>query len=106
VPAAHRKRNGGKDVNIYWTPEAVESFVHAKNILFKDLLLTIPHTDKSFRFETDASEVGAVLIQEINNIDKYISFYSKAYTSAQKNYSTREKELLALVMAVEHFHIW
>jgi hypothetical protein len=28
----------GKDVNISWTPEAVESFVQANNILYRDLL--------------------------------------------------------------------
>jgi hypothetical protein len=61
---------------------------------------------------TDASDkgYGAVLEQEFNNDGnlalKPLEYYSKRYTMAQKNYSTTEKELLAVVMAVEHFHTY
>jgi hypothetical protein len=60
---------------------------------------------------TDASDngYGAVLEQHIRT--KYgsfnkrpIEYFSKSYTPAQKNYSTTEKELLAVVMSVEQFH--
>jgi hypothetical protein len=62
---------------------------------------------------TDASDngYGAVLEQNFSTIEsethlRPIEYYSKSYTPAQKNYSriTQEKELLAVVMAVEHFH--
>ena len=61
---------------------------------------------------TDASELGygAVLEQNFKHSDdeadevRPIEYFSKNYTSAQKKYSTSEKELLAIVMAVEHFH--
>jgi hypothetical protein len=60
---------------------------------------------------TDASDngYGAVLEQNFSTIEsethlRPIDYYSKSYTPAQKNYSTTEKELLAVVMAVEHFH--
>ena len=58
---------------------------------------------------TDASNNGhgAVLEQEIRSKDgtynKPIEYFSKSYTPAQKYYSTTEKELLAVVMSVEHF---
>ena len=61
--------------------------------------------------KTDASDngYGAVLEQEIRAEDgtynkRPIEYFSKSYTPAQKNYSTTEKELLAVVMIVEHFH--
>ena len=54
----------------------------------------------------DASEngYGAVLEQEINGTRRINAYYSKSYTKAQHNYATCEKELLAIVMAVEHWH--
>jgi hypothetical protein len=60
---------------------------------------------------TDASDngYGAVLEQNISTKDgsynkKPIDYFSKSYTPAQKNYSTTEKELLAVVMSLENFH--
>ena len=35
-----------------------------------------------------------------------LEYYSRSNTSAQNNYSTTEKELLAVVMAVENFHTY
>ena len=37
------------------------------------------------------------------NQDCPIAFYSTAMTSAEKNYDTSQKELLAFIKAVEHF---
>ena len=60
---------------------------------------------------TDASDngYGAVLEQVIREEDgtynnRPIEYFAKSYTLAQKNYSTTEKELLAVVMSVEHFY--
>jgi hypothetical protein len=70
------------------------------------LILTLPNFEKPFLLETDACDYGygAVLAQEIDGNNRPIAFYSKNYTKAQKNYPTSEKELLAIVMAVEYFH--
>ena len=66
----------------------------------------MPNFEKPFLLETDACDYGygAVLAQEIDGNNRPIAFYSKNYTKAQKNYPTSEKELLAIVMAVEYFH--
>ncbi len=58
----------------------------------------------------DASNycVGAVLVQRIEGRERVISYTSCLLDSAQKNYSTTEKECLALVWAVKRFraYIW
>ena len=59
---------------------------------------------------TDASDkgYGVVLEQEFETDGikslRPLEYYSRSFTSAQKNYSTTEKELLAVAMAVENFH--
>ena len=58
-----------------------------------------------FTLKTDASGigVGAMLTQNIDGIEKIISFYSQLHAGAQKNYSTTEQEILGVIKAVEHF---
>ena len=58
----------------------------------------------------DASDyaMGAVLGQRIEKIFKAIYYASKTFNDAQENYSTTEKEMLAMVFACEKFrpYIW
>lgn len=56
----------------------------------------------------DASPVGlgAVLVQVHNNEQKIIAFGSKTLTDCERRYCQTEKEALALVWAVEHFHMF
>ena len=68
--------------------------------------------EKEMFISTDASVLcyGTVLEQKFKKSDdeadavRPIEYFSKNYTSAQKKYPTSEKELLAIVMDVEHFH--
>lgn len=54
---------------------------------------------------TDASNeaLGAVLSQIIQGEDRPVAFASRTLKDAEKNYSTTEKELLAIVWGVKHF---
>ena len=47
--------------------------------------------------------MGAVLGQITDNIFKAIYYASKTFNEAQDNYSTTEKEMLAMVFACEKF---
>lgn len=50
---------------------------------------------------------AAVLLQKDDNgVDRPVSFFSKKFTSYQFNYSTIEKETLALVWALQHFDVY
>ena len=117
VPKSLRKRNGapnGKKVIVQWNKLAEEKFEMLRDILCSDLVLSLPDFDKTMIVTTDASDngYGAVLEQNFGDEEQFeddlrpIEYYSKSYTTPQKNYSTTEKELLAVVMAVEHFHTY
>ena len=56
----------------------------------------------------DASDfvVGAVLGQRIDKKPTAICYASKTLTDAQLNYTTTEKELLAVVFALEKFRLY
>ncbi len=72
-------------------------------------VLMAPDCAQSFKLEVDASAVGAgaVLIQEdANGIEHPISYYSRKFNKHQLNYSTIEKEALALLLAVQHFEVY
>ena len=68
-------------------------------------LLQFPDFKQPFLVTTDASNyaVGAVLSQGQIGKDLPIAYASRTLNSAEINYSTIEKELLAVVFAVDHF---
>lgn len=64
-------------------------------------ILAYPDFKKPFVLTTDASNVaiGSVLTQA----NHPLSYYSRTLNSAERNYSTIEKELLAIVDSTKHF---
>ena len=64
-----------------------------------------PNWNKEFEIMCDASDyaMGAVLGQRIDKVFKAIYCASKTFNEAQENYSTTEKEMLAIVFACENF---
>ena len=60
---------------------------------------------KTFYLKSDASNIGpgAALMQEFEGTLFPINFISKKLSTAEKNYSTTEKECLAIVWAVKMF---
>lgn len=82
-------------------PDYLSAFQKCKELLTNAPILAYPDFQKSFVITTDASNiaVGSVLSQ--NSIP--IAFYSRTLNSAERNYSTIERELLSIVEAVKHF---
>ncbi|XP_075499282.1 uncharacterized protein LOC142537670 [Primulina tabacum] len=69
-------------------------------------VLVAPDWDLPFEIMCDASDiaVGAVLGQRQNKVFHTIYYASKTLDEAQLNYATTEKELLAVVFALDKFH--
>ena len=64
-----------------------------------------PDWSLPFEIMCDASDyaVGAVLLQTKDKKHHAIAYASKTLTGAQLNYATTEKELLAVVFAIDKF---
>lgn len=78
---------------------------HCKTLLTNDPILQYPDFTREFVLTTDASNVaiGAVLSQGTIGSDKPIAYASRTLNSSELNYSTIEKELLAIVWATKYF---
>ena len=50
--------------------------------------------------------MGAVLLQEFDGELLPVAYYSHKLNSAQRNYSTIEKETLSLILAYTHFEVY
>ena len=64
-----------------------------------------PDWSNEFEIMCDASDyaMGAVLGQRTEKVFKAIYYASKTFNEAQENYSTTEKEMLAMVFSCEKF---
>ena len=67
-----------------------------------------PYWNKEFEIMCDASDyaMGAVLGQRTDKVFRAIYYASKTFNEAQENYSTIEKEMLAIVFACEKFRLY
>ncbi|UYV74194.1 hypothetical protein LAZ67_11002383, partial [Cordylochernes scorpioides] len=104
----HEYLRGAKKNNrseIKWTKEAEVQFEKCKQALANTALLAYPDTELPISLCTDASDraVGSVLQQLDNNNWKPIAFFSKKLNPAQCNYSTYDRELLAIYLSIKFF---
>lgn len=92
-----------------WSDESQYAFEIIKHLLCSSPVLSAPNFSAPFKLEVDASAVGAgaVLLQEDEEgIDHPICFFSKKFSKYQLNYSTIEKEALALLLSLQHFEVY
>lgn len=94
-----------KDNLFEWTQTQNNAFNELKESLTTPPVLIYPDFTKSFLLTTDASNyaIGAIISQGPIGRDLPIAYASRTLNSAERNYSTTEKELLAIVWAVNHF---
>ena len=65
-----------------------------------------PKTDQSFTLHTDSPDwaVGAVLSQEDMVKEYVVAYYCRQMSKVEKNYSTTEREILAVITVVKEFY--
>ncbi|GJT59976.1 reverse transcriptase domain-containing protein [Tanacetum coccineum] len=82
-----------------------EDCILLKKKLTEAPILIAPNWDQPFEIMCDASDyaIGAVLGQRIEKHFRPIHYASKTMTEAETNYTTTEKEMLAVVYAFEKF---
>jgi hypothetical protein len=86
---------GKKRGPIKWEKVHQDAFDQIKQAITDDVMLSFPDFNKPFELHTDASDyqLGSVIMQE----RKPIAFYSRKLNSAQRNYTTGEREMLSIV---------
>nr|XP_027101748.1 uncharacterized protein LOC113722694 [Coffea arabica] len=94
-----------KEVPFNFGDDCKLSFDTLKGMLTTAPIIQPPDWKLSFELMCDASQyaVGAVLGQRSGKCSHVIYYASKTLTPAQCNYTTTEKELLAIVFAFEKF---
>nr|GEW53222.1 reverse transcriptase domain-containing protein [Tanacetum cinerariifolium] len=94
-----------KDTPFLFSKECIKAFQTLKRKLTEALILIAPDWDMPFELMCDASNfaIGAVLGQRQEKYFRPIHYASKTMTEAESNYTTTEKEMLAVVYAFKKF---
>ena len=97
-----------KDAPFVFSDDCMSAFTTLKEKLTNAPIMVAPGWNFPFELMCDASDyaVGAVLGQRINKHFRPIYYASKTLTDAQENYTTTEKELLAVVFAFDKFRAY
>jgi len=83
-----------------WNESALRAFEELKKKITTAPLLRLPNFEKEFELECDAfgTGIGAILMQNCQPV----AYYSKVLGSRNLSKSAYEKELMALVLAIQH----
>lgn len=95
-----------KNVKWNWTPVVQQAFDTTKDLFLKTVILHHPDSSKPYFIQTDSSNfaIGGVLYQENDQGDQLpIAFVSRSLRGPELNYTTTEKELLAILYALSKF---
>ena len=89
---------------LQWTPECEHAFQQLKHALTHAPVLQLPKLDEPCEVVADASKfaLGAVLLQDGHPV----AFESRKLTDAERNYHAGERELLAMVYALQKFRVY
>ena len=94
-----------KDAEFIFNEKCLEAFQSLKKALITAPIMKTPDWSEPFEIMCDASDyaVGAVLGQRKDKKLHVIYYASRTLDEAQMNYATTEKELLAVVFALDKF---
>jgi hypothetical protein len=92
-----------KDCQFHWTEEFQQSLDTLKQKMVTVPILVFPNWSKEFHVHVDASSIalGVVLAQpRVGDIDHPLAFASRKLSKTEINYTTIEREELAMVYAL------
>lgn len=89
------------DVPFVWNQACENGFEDLKRAVSNPPVLAFPDFNETFVVHTDASNIAVAAV--LSQLERPIQFASKTLNNAQKNYSTIEKELYAIIYALEIF---
>nr|URM60731.1 ZF-HD family protein [Gymnema sylvestre] len=94
-----------KETDFVFDDPCKASFDELKRRLTSPPIIQPPIWDLPFELMCDASNfaLGAVLSQRVDRVSHVIAYASRTLDSAQANYTTTEKEFLAVVFALDKF---
>ena len=95
-----------KTVKFDWNTDCQAAFEELRQRLVTAPILAFPDLNQPFILDTDASDtgVGAVLSQvDDEGRERVIAYASKVLSKAERRYCVTRKELLAVVVFVQHF---
>lgn len=97
-----------KGKHFKWGKDQQQAFVDLKRNLTEAPVLACPDFTKTFTIQTDASDfgLGVVLTQEIDGRERVIAYASRHLNPAEKNYTTTEKECLAIVWGIRKMRMY
>ncbi|XP_024032893.1 uncharacterized protein LOC112095340 [Morus notabilis] len=87
-----------------WSKEAHRAFQELKRRMTETLILALPDFKDTFEVDTDASGagIGAVLLQQ----GRPVAYYSKGLSPRTMAKSVYERELMALVLAIQKWRVY
>ncbi|XP_052725945.1 uncharacterized protein LOC128194397 [Vigna angularis] len=94
-----------KDIDFAFDDRCKQAFDCLKEALTIAPIIQAPDWTAPFELMCDVSNyaLGAVLTQKIDKLPRVIYYASRTLDAAQANYTTTEKELLAIVFALDKF---
>ena len=97
-----------KDAKFFWDENCQKSFEELKAYLTTAPIVRGPNWKLPFEVMCDASDlaIGAVLGQREEGKPYVVYYASKTLNEVQRNYTTTEKELLAVVYALDKFRAY
>ena len=99
-----------KNAKFEWNNLHQEAFEKVTNALSSEPCMAYFDKDKETFVIVDASPVGVsgILAQKPRHSEnhKVVAYASRTLTNVEQRYSQTEKEALAIVWAVEHFHLF
>lgn len=92
-----------KGIKFRWNDDHQEAFEKLKSFFITSPLLACPSNEGDFLLDSNYG-AGAVISQIQMGEARVISYFSKSFSKYERKYCVTRRELLAIILAVKHFH--